>query len=118
MTAIDEGAAIEQATSELQAWFGCDGGRARLGGEIDLANADELRDHLLASSAADLEVDCTELAFLDSTGIGVLVHDQLRRDRSGGALRLVNVPAHIQRVLEVAGVADVLTGATGRDAPE
>jgi anti-anti-sigma factor len=49
-----------------------------LGGEIDLATADEVRklggDAVAANPSAELHVDLSQVTFLDSSGISALVH--------------------------------------------
>lgn len=50
--------------------------RLRLRGELDLATADLLRDALrdaLAGTHEEVIVDLTELSFIDSTGIAILI---------------------------------------------
>ena len=46
----------------------------RIEGEVDVSNASELRDALdtaLADGAKEVEADFAEVAYIDSTGIGV-----------------------------------------------
>ena len=87
-------------------------------GEIDLASAGaldaELR--LAEQSHAVVVLDLSELTFMDSTGLHMLIEaDQRMRDRGG---RLVIIPgaAQIQRLLKLTGVADRLQ--TSNDASE
>lgn len=80
-------------------------------GEIDLATAPQLGDQLaeLPPDCGTVIVDLSEVTFLDSTGLSVLVANWKRfsNDEEKGDLRLVvNRPA-IQRVLEVTGLAQV-----------
>jgi anti-anti-sigma factor len=82
-----------------------------LAGELDLASAPDLA-HRLESLAADhglhVVVDLTQLAFVDSSGISVLL--AVARDLAAGAgrLTLVAPPSHTRRVLEIAHVPDVV----------
>ncbi len=83
----------------------------RVVGEIDLATAPQLGDQLaeLPSDSGTVIVDLSEVTFLDSTGLSVLVANWKRfsNGEEKGDLRLVvNRPA-IQRVLEVTGLAQV-----------
>jgi anti-sigma B factor antagonist len=74
-------------------------------GELDLLRSDELEPMLLARAAATtsetLVLDCSELTFIDSSGLGMLVavHDQ-----TGKQLQLRNVSEACRRVFEVAGL--------------
>jgi anti-anti-sigma factor len=90
-----------------------DGRRARLvlGGDLDMAarfQAEQALDELLAEPVEQLVVDLGEVTFVDSTGMGLVleVHDRSRTE--GFKLRLLRGPDDVQRVFELAGVADVL----------
>ena len=77
----------------------------RVGGEVDLATAPELR-ALLRSVDGDVVVDLAHVTFLDACGIGAFVSERRRLARDGGILMLrAPVPA-IRRVLDVVGLAD------------
>jgi anti-anti-sigma factor len=85
--------------------------RLVLGGELDMAarfQAEQALDALLAEPVEHLVVDLGEVTFVDSTGMGLVleVHDRARAE--GFKLRLLRGPADVQRVFELAGVADVL----------
>lgn len=77
----------------------------RLGGEIDLYNAGEVR-AALGGAAADkpdcVVVDLTEVEFMDSTALGVLVeaHNALPE----GGLRLAAPQLETRRALLVSGL--------------
>ena len=93
--------------SELELQPGADGECSlRVRGEIDLANPARLRellDEAIDGGATRIVVDCRELEFLDSSGIGVLA---AARKRLGpdGALVLDSPPAHVRKVLDITGV--------------
>jgi anti-sigma B factor antagonist len=70
----------------------------RVGGELDLAVAGQLRE-VLAHLDGHVRIDCKELSFVDASGIGVLVGAAARLD----SLRLVNVAPQPLRVFELAG---------------
>ncbi len=84
---------------------------AHVAGEIDLATAPELRDRLaeIPSDAENVIVDLSDVTFLDSTGLSVLVATwkRLADDDSHGTFRLVVSRPTIKRVLEVTGLAQV-----------
>jgi anti-sigma B factor antagonist len=90
-----------------------EGRRARLvlGGELDMTarfQAEQALDALLAEPVEQLVVDLGEVTFVDSTGMGFVLelHDRARREAF--RLRLLRGPDEVQRVFELAGVADVL----------
>ena len=73
-------------------------------GEIDVATAPQLRQHLEASPVAEaptVVVDLTGVSFLDSTALGVLVGAHRRRGEVGGDLRLVVTEPRILKVFEI-----------------
>ena len=82
----------------------------RVAGEIDVYTAPLLRDKLdeqLRNGSADLVVDLTEVSFLDSTGLGVLV-GRLKRVRTiGGTLRLVVSDGRVLKVFSITGLDKV-----------
>jgi anti-anti-sigma factor len=85
---------------------------ARLGGEIDMANAGRVGDQILEAggSGAGLVLDCTDVGFMDSSGIRMLLGLARRIDGQGGRLVLV-VPegSSLWRILDIAGVAHHMT---------
>ena len=83
----------------------------RVNGEVDMATAPQLRmllDQLVDGGAHRIVLDCSALAFLDSSGIGVLV---ATRNRMGedGQLVLDAAPAHVRKVLDITGVTEHLS---------
>jgi anti-anti-sigma factor len=85
--------------------------RLVLGGELDMDarfQAERALDELLAEPVEQLVVDLGQVTLLDSTGMGLVleVHDRARSE--GFKLRLLRGPDDVQRVFELAGVADVL----------
>ncbi|MDE9366942.1 STAS domain-containing protein [Luteipulveratus sp. YIM 133132] len=81
-----------------------------LAGEVDVFSAPTLRDELAAVIAADhtmLLADLTDVPFLDSTGLGVLV-GRLKTVRvQGGELRLVITSDRVLRNFQITGLDKV-----------
>lgn len=76
-------------------------------GEVDVYTAPTLRQHLrdaTAGGAQRIVVDMTEVKFLDSTGLGVLVGAMGRIREVDGNLRLVVSSDHILKVLRITGL--------------
>jgi len=82
----------------------------RVKGEVDLATAPGLHESLEGFEPADgpLIVDLSDVAFLDSSGLSVLVRCHQHLDADGGGLRLVVTRPTILRVLDATGLAEVL----------
>lgn len=79
-------------------------------GEIDVQTAPELRERLVQVSQnghKTVVVDLSEVTFLDSTALGVLVSGLKRFRSDGGDLRLVVTGRGVAKVLEITGLVDV-----------
>ena len=76
-------------------------------GEIDISNADKLRnaiDLALEQPTERVELDFTDVAYIDSTGIGVLVGAAHHADEHGKGFAVVNAQAPVMRVAKLLGV--------------
>jgi anti-anti-sigma factor len=85
--------------------------RLVLGGELDMDarfQAEQALDELLSAPLEQLVVDLGEVTFVDSTGMGLVLELNDRARSEGFRLRLLRGPDEVQRVFELAGVADVL----------
>ncbi len=81
-------------------------------GELDLATAPRLRDacaDVVARRPETVRVDLGGLAFLDSSGISVLVQLHHDLEEGGATLVLHRVGDRTARVLEIAGLAAFFT---------
>lgn len=80
-------------------------------GEVDVSNAGELREKLdqaLATDAKTIVVDLSQVPYIDSTGIGVLV-GTAHRAKDKGAEAIVSKPQYnVARVLKLLGVGEEL----------
>jgi anti-sigma B factor antagonist len=76
----------------------------RVHGDVDVASAPVLREHLVRAVAdghVHVILDLDDVHFIDSTGIGVVI-GLLKRTRSlGGDLRLVSTREMLARVFEI-----------------
>jgi anti-sigma B factor antagonist len=80
-------------------------------GELDIANARELRaelDQHLDAGRRVIRVDVGAVEFMDSTAIGTLIDASERCRREHGSLILTNVPPRVQRIVQIAGLEHVL----------
>jgi anti-anti-sigma factor len=82
-----------------------------LAGELDLANAKTLEEHLFEASQnspARVIIDLGRLAFIDSTGLRLLLQADARAREHGYEFLLRPGEASVQRVFEITGALDVL----------
>ena len=88
---------------------------AKLYGDLDESTAEYIRmslDTLLNETTfapgAKVVVDLSHLTFMDSTGIGVLLGRYNKFAKRGIPLCLSNPPAHVDKILKMAGVYKLL----------
>ena len=81
-------------------------------GEIDLTNAEWLRDALLSAlnaGASGLVVDLTATTFIDSAGVTALVRASRRASASDAVLRLAVTAPAVLRVLNLVGIDQLIS---------
>jgi anti-sigma B factor antagonist len=84
----------------------------RLVGELDMSTAPQLRDalqDLAVGEAPTVTVDLGGLAFVDSTGLSVLIMGLKRCRQQGGDMALRSPTPGTLRVLEITGLTEVFT---------
>lgn len=80
-------------------------------GEVDITNAESLRNALLSTlnaGVAALVVDMTAATFLDSAGITALVRASRRAAASEASVRLAVTSRTVLRVLEIVGIDQLI----------
>jgi anti-sigma B factor antagonist len=85
--------------------------KVRLTGDIDLAATTELRqrlDAVLAAGTGDVDLDLSEVTFLDSCSLAVLLHARQTLHDGHQRLRVRNPSKPVLRVFELSGVLDVM----------
>ena len=93
----------------------------RVSGEVDIQSSPVLDEQLKAvldGGHPSLLVDFSEVTFLDSTGLSVLVAGLKRCQGAGGALRLERPRPNVRRVLEITGLIDAFGVGPGDDHEE
>jgi anti-anti-sigma factor len=82
-------------------------------GEIDLATAPQLQDHLIEAinehRSADLVLDMTKVEFCDASGLRVLVRAHRWIQQRGGRLRLVCPKGPLLRILRITTLTRLLS---------
>jgi anti-anti-sigma factor len=72
----------------------------RLIGEVDIANAERLRETLELVDGP-ISVDCAHLVFIDAAGVSAL----LKVAQEVGGVRLCHVSPHLRRVIDILGLS-------------
>ena len=78
-----------------------------VGGEIDVYTAPSLREavpSVLDGGAIRICIDLSDVSFLDSTGLGVIVNAMKRVDAAKGHLTVVVTKSHLTKVFEITGL--------------
>ncbi|HEX5587167.1 MAG TPA: STAS domain-containing protein [Acidimicrobiia bacterium] len=74
-------------------------------GELDMAHTQQVAD-ALGVIDDDIVVDCSQLSFLDSAGIGALVAQHARLQGAGHRVTLVNLEGQPRRTLAISGLLE------------
>lgn len=77
-------------------------------GTIDAQTAWDLRPALmkaLYTHGPEINVDLSDVSFIDSTGLGMLVGVLKEAQTMKGAVRLINPGREVRRILQVTGLA-------------
>jgi anti-anti-sigma factor len=100
---------------------GTAGATVRLSGEIDMATAPDLRE-CLATLTGDVVVDLTEVTFVDSRAIALLIAEHKRRVGAGERFVVTGSSPMALRTFEITGVDKLLnlngdSSESGREEP-
>lgn len=81
-----------------------------VGGEIDVYTAPKLRDtitNVVGGGVYDLIIDLSDVEFLDSTGLGVLVGGLKKVRANDGSLSLICAQDRLLKIFRITGLAKV-----------
>ncbi|MGI5849904.1 MAG: STAS domain-containing protein [Christensenellales bacterium] len=81
-------------------------------GEVDIYNADSLKSELhslIDEKKADIVLDCTNLKYIDSTGLGVLVSALKKVKEAERRISIVNLKPYIAKIFVLTGLDNVFT---------
>jgi anti-sigma B factor antagonist len=77
-------------------------------GELDFGTASQLEEPLRSASEEALIVDLSGCDFIDSSGIALLVASFNEARKNGRQMALCGARQQVLRVLEIAGIADLI----------
>ncbi|MGQ9532860.1 MAG: STAS domain-containing protein [Desulfotomaculales bacterium] len=84
----------------------------RVGGELDLREADAFRralEGLLADGRVKhLVLNLEGLAYIDSSGLGVILGRYRALHRRGGRISLVGLRPQVRRIMELSGILRIM----------
>lgn len=100
----DDGVVVSASASETLL-------RLTIEGELDLGSSRHWHEVVLPMLEPpcpdQVDVDLTGVAFMDSSGLGLLVNLRQWSESNAVSLRLLNVPRNVLRVLEFSGVTSL-----------
>ena len=83
----------------------------RLRGELDLATSPQLRHELAERTkpgVSKVVLDLSELSFMDSVGLSILVAEHKKVTELGGTLVIQNPATRVHRLIEISGLTQYL----------
>ncbi|NJP35537.1 STAS domain-containing protein [Micromonospora sp. HSS6-12] len=93
----------------------------RVTGDLAYTTAGPLRnevDRILAELPPALVFDFADLHFIDSTGLGVIVHAWREGQTGGTVIELRTVPRFLETILDLTGVAGLLARPVTDNGPD
>ena len=84
----------------------------QINGEIDMATGPELRQRIVQyvqEGHVHIVIDLTEVDFIDSTGLGVLIGGLKRTRSHGGDLQCIGLSESLKEMFKLTGLDAVLT---------
>ncbi len=79
----------------------------KLNGEIDIYNAPDLKEsltELIEERQGDIIIDCEDLKYIDSTGLGVLISILKKVKEYDGVIKIVNLKPYINKIFNITGL--------------
>lgn len=79
----------------------------KLNGEIDIYNAPDLKEsltELIEERQGDIIIDCEDLKYIDSTGLGVLISILKKVKGYDGVIKIVNLKPYINKIFNITGL--------------
>lgn len=81
---------------------------AKLYGEIDHHRAPAIRNTIDSKTESlrprELHLDFSQVSFMDSSGIGLIMGRYRQVSLVGGTLKVVNVPKGLQKIISLSGI--------------
>ncbi len=84
----------------------------KTGSRIDTVNADEFEQDIqpaLQETGVDLEMDCTDLTYMASSGLRIIQKTMRTVMKGKGQFKIVNVNPAIYKVLQMTGFTKFMT---------
>lgn len=86
--------------------------RARVTGRLDTTNSEEFEKKmapLLEGGSPDIEMDCSELEYISSSGLRLFLTLQKSVNARGGKLVILNMQSAIKDIFNMTGFSRIMT---------
>ena len=80
-------------------------------GDLDATNVDEVLQYVMdlyGKGVAHLVINCAELRYVNSTGLGILLHLSKGARELGGCFKLATVNENVYEIIEIIGATTLL----------
>jgi anti-sigma B factor antagonist len=81
-----------------------------ISGEVDIYTSQKLKERLyniVDSNQTDLRIDCKELNYIDSTGLGIFVGTLKKAKQYGKKIYIINLKESIRKLFLITGLDKV-----------
>jgi len=85
-------------------------GEIKLSGELDFSSSNELRatlDAFIKGGSGEVRLDLSELSYLDSSGLAVLIGLRKKLDAAGRKLTITAIHSNAEKVFRLTQVAEL-----------
>lgn len=79
----------------------------KVNGEVDIYTSKEFKERLydlLESNRTDMKIDCEELKYIDSTGLGILVGSLKKARLNGNNIYITGLKENIKKLFLITGL--------------
>lgn len=83
----------------------------KIKGEIDIYSIEEFKaaiEEKIDTQVQEIRLDCSELSYMDSTGMGVLIELRNKTKKMGQKIVMVNPRPNIKKLLALTGVDKII----------
>lgn len=79
-------------------------------GELDVSNISEFKDKLflgIESKSSNVLMDCEDLKYIDSTGLGVLVSALKKTKAAGGFIKIIHLKPYLKKIFAITALDEI-----------
>lgn len=103
---VSDDSPIPKSAPEFGVTTTRDGAHAEIAvhGELDLHTAPRVKDEvdtLIGAGVTEIDFDCSDLTFVDSTGLGTLIAALKRAREAGGDVRITQTSRVLRKLLDI-----------------